>query len=244
MAEPKSAVGMVRDIWDAAAQLGSLKGLLFVCSLAVFMDFGLARLGMGNLMAIDWHTPPPGPGPLLWGLAAFIAMPLLVATFVQGLLGVTVGHALWRWWNREDTNLPRDDELRPDQLMEIALFENDSQLEAYVRRFTERWSAVSDEGDKLMRQAWACTLWMAIAFFTPTTWFHDAVSSAFSSNGFGCLLVMVGGTVVCAPWFLHLAADPLPLRYIYVRGAKARYQRMCANELVVPAYADDDRKGP
>jgi hypothetical protein len=236
-------VGTVRDIWEAAAQLGTLKGLLFVCSLAVFIDVGLVHLRMGNLMSIDWHTPP-GPGPLLWGLATFIAMPLLVATVLQGLLGVTVGHMLWRWFHGEDMDPPRDDELLAHQLMELALFEKDTQLEAYVRRFMERWSLANDEGDKLMQQSWACTLWMVIAFFTPTTWFHSAVVGAWSSNGFGCLLVMAGGAVVCAPWFLHLAADPLPLRHIYVRGARARFQRMCANELVVPAYADDDRMGP
>jgi hypothetical protein len=158
LAELKSAVGMVRDIWDAAATLGSLKGLLFDCSLGAFIDAGLAHLRMGNLMSIDWHTPPLGPDPLLWGLAAFIAMPLLVAPFIQGFLGVTFGHQLWRLWHWQDIDSPRYGELIPDQLMELALFENDTQLEAYVRSFTARWSGADEEGDKLMRESWACTL--------------------------------------------------------------------------------------
>jgi hypothetical protein len=51
-----------------------------------------------------------------------------------------------------------------------------------------------DEVDKLVRQSRTCTLWMAVALFTPATSFQGAVVAAWSSGG--CLPVVAGGLAV------------------------------------------------
>ena len=140
MAEAKTAMGVVRDAWDTAAQLGTLKGLLFVLSLVAFIDVAAVHLSLGNLMALDWKTPLPGPGPLLLALAAFISGPLLVAPFIQGTLGFFFGARIEAFFSRRAEPVQRNDDcMLPSRLRQVALFEKDAQLGAYVQTREERW---------------------------------------------------------------------------------------------------------
>lgn len=129
MAEAKTALSMVRDAWDTAAQLGTLKGLLFILALAAFLDVAAQYLGLGNLISLDWKTPLPGPGVLLLALAAFVSTPLLIASFIQGVLEYLVGFRLQRILrNQRGVVKFGDDDMLPSRLRDIALFEKDSQL--------------------------------------------------------------------------------------------------------------------
>ncbi|MDF4024675.1 hypothetical protein P3W24_06850 [Luteibacter sp. PPL201] len=227
MAEAKSAIGLVRDVWETVAHLGTLKGLLFLLSLAAFLDVAGVRVGLGNLMALQWKTPLPGPGTMLLALSVFIAFPLLIAPLVQGLLGYVIGFRLQRFFSDHVGQVkPRDDDMLASQLADLALFEKNSELASYVQDRVEQWQKAEDEADALMRQSWACTLWMALALLTDGTTVRAVVEpTLFPMTRLG-YLVIISGLVIAGPWMVHLATDRFPLRYIHVPGARKRFLRM------------------
>lgn len=227
MAEAKSPIGLVRGAWETVAHLGTLKGLLFLLSLAAFLDVAGVRLGLGNLAALQWKTPLPGPGTMLLALSVFIALPLLVAPLVQGLLEYVIGFRLQRFLGSHAGSVkPREDDMLASQLRDLALFERDAQLAAYVQGRVEQWQKAEDEADALMRQSWACTLWMALALLTDGTTVRAVVEpTLFPMTRLG-YLVIISGLIIAGPWMVHLATDRFPLRYIHVPGARKRFLRM------------------
>ncbi len=211
----KSVVSAIRTGMDIIVELGTFKGVLFLCGLAAFLDAASSYLHVGNLVTLDWSVRV-GPGILLLSFIVylgvqFIGVPLLEELLVRTLGGIAVKI---RHGNNDDASR---DGFTAQTLADLAKFEDDEALAEEVSAARTRWAAEAEEADRLMRLSLVALIWSGIAFLE-----HDsAIRSALGyivKSGHPYLLMSLafaGVYLAALPWLFHLSTDPYACRRIF-----------------------------